>query len=182
MVGHRNLKMNYSHTPLLFDSSGTSTVIVREVADRVVMLDNLVELIAFTPKGSFAGDPDFGFEYWNHEYSNVNYREFNYEQAGIHAQGRYNEATKQECQESIRQSLLTYAPELKQVVVTMDLNSAEREVLQRKKLPSKYVVKIIVEGIIEDGLGTTRKYEKQVVFFMEPTAKKHKTEKVNYGY
>lgn len=138
------------------------------------MLDNLVELIVFTPRGSFNGDPDFGFEYWNHEYANVHYREFNNEQTRLSSGGLYNEITKKECQESIRQSLSTYAPQLKQVLVSMELNSAEAEKQRKKKVPSKYVVKITVEGIIDDGLGTTCKYEKNVMFLMEPTAKKYR--------
>ena len=138
------------------------------------MLDNLVELIVFTPRGSFNGDPDFGFEYWNHEYSNVHYREFNNEQTGLSSGGLYNEITKKECQDSIRQSLSTYAPQLKQVFVSMELNSAEAEKQRKKKVPSKYVVTITVEGIIDDGLGTTCKYEKNVMFLIEPTAKKYR--------
>ena len=102
--------------------------------------------------GGFS-DPDFGFEYWNHEYSNVHYREFNNEQTGLSSGGLYNEITKKECQESIRQSLSTYAPQLKQVFVSMELNSAEAEKQRKKKVPSKYVVTITVEGIIDDGLG-----------------------------
>ena len=40
-------------------------------------IDRLLELIVFTPKGSFSADPEFGFEYWNHEFSNLDVREFN---------------------------------------------------------------------------------------------------------
>ena len=74
--------MNFSSTPLSFKNSDTGITIVRDIQERISMLDNLVELIVFTPRGSFNGDPDFGFEYWNHEYSNVHYREFNNEQTG----------------------------------------------------------------------------------------------------
>lgn len=166
--------MRFISSPLSFENSESSISIVRDIDDRIAMLDNLVELIVFTPKGSFVGDPDFGFEYWNHEYANVHYREFNNEQTGISSQGVYNEITKKECQESIRQSLLTYAPQLKQVMVSMELNSAETERQRKKKVPSKYVVTIRVDGIIDDGLGTTSKYEKSVMFLMEPTAKKYR--------
>ena len=166
--------MYYSRTPLTFKNSDTGIRIVRDIQERITMLDNLVELIVFTPRGSFNGDPDFGFEYWNHEYSNVHYREFNNEQTGSSSGGLYNEITKKECQDSIRQSLSTYAPQLKQVLVSMELNSAEVEKQRKKKVPSKYVVTITVEGIIDDGLGTTCKYEKNVVFLIEPTAKKYR--------
>lgn len=164
--------MYYSSTPLTFKNSDTGIGIVRDIQERISMLDNLVELIVFTPRGSFNGDPDFGFEYWNHEYSNVHYREFNNEQTGVYSGGLYNEITRKECQESIRQSLSTYAPQLKQVLVSMELNSAEVEKRRKKKVPSKYIVSIAVEGIIDDGLGTTCKYEKNVMFLIEPTAKK----------
>ena len=166
--------MNFSSTPLSFKNSDRGITIVRDIQERISMLDNLVELIVFTPRGSFNGDPDFGFEYWNHEYSNVHYREFNNEQTGLSSGGLYNEITKKECQESIRQSLSTYAPQLKQVFVSMELNSAEAEKQRKKKVPSKYVVTITVEGIIDDGLGTTCKYEKNVMFLIEPTAKKYR--------
>ena len=166
--------MKYSSTSITFRSEELSISIVRDIEERISMLDNLVELIVFTPRGSFVGDPDFGFEYWNHEYSNVHYREFNNEQTGMSSAGLYNEITKKECQESIRQSLSTYAPLLKQVAVSMELNSAEAEKQRKKKVPSKYIVTIKVNGIIDDGLGTTCQYEKSVMFLMEPTAKKYR--------
>jgi len=166
--------MRYASTPVTFRSEESSIRIVRDIEERISMLDNLVELIVFTPRGSFVGDPDFGFEYWNHEYSNVHYREFNNEQTGMSSAGLYNEITKKECQESIRQSLSTYAPLLKQVAVSMELNSAEAEKQRKKKVPSKYIVTIKVNGIIDDGLGTTCQYEKSVMFLMEPTAKKYR--------
>ena len=166
--------MKYSRTPITFRSEELNISIVRDIEERISMLDNLVELIVFTPRGSFVGDPDFGFEYWNHEYSNVHYREFNNEQTGMSSAGLYNEITKKECQESIRQSLSTYAPLLKKVAVSMELNSAEAEKQRKKKVPSKYIVTIKVNGIIDDGLGTTCQYEKSVMFLMEPTAKKYR--------
>ena len=166
--------MSYISTPLAYKSSSSGLHIKRNLTSEIEQLDNLVELIAFTPRGSFLADPDFGFEYWNHEYSNVHYREFNNEQTGMSSAGLYNEITKKECQESIRQSLSTYAPLLKQVAVSMELNSAEAEKQRKKKVPSKYIVTIKVNGIIDDGLGTTCQYEKSVMFLMEPTAKKYR--------
>lgn len=166
--------MNFVKTPISFRGEESSIGIDRQIKELISMLDNLVELIVFTPRGSFVGDPDFGFEYWNHEYSNVHYREFNNEHTGISSCGLYNEITKKECQDSIRQSLSTYFPHLKQVTVSMKLNSAETEKLNLKKAPSKYVVTIRVDGIIDDGLGTTCQYEKDVKFLMEPTVKKYR--------
>ena len=166
--------MGFASTPILFRSEESGLRLIRDLDERISMLDNLIELIVFTPRGSFVGDPDFGFEYWNHEFSNVHYREFNNEHGGGAATGVQNEITKKECQESIRRSLSTYAPQLKQVVISMELNSAETERQIKKKVPSKYMVTIKIEGIIDDGLGTTTKYEKKVMFLMEPTAKKHR--------
>ena len=165
--------MLFASTPLTLRSDESGVRIVRNMDELISMLDNLVELIVFTPRGSFVGDPDFGFEYWNHEYTNLHYREFNNEQTGMSGE-QYNEITRKECQDSIRQSLTTYAPQLKQVLVTMKLNSAEAEKQSRRNVPSKFIVIVNVEGYIEDGLGTTCKYEKVVKFLMEPTSKKYR--------
>ena len=77
--------MKFISTPLVFTNDGSQ--MLRNIEDRIAMLDNLVELIVFTPRGSFVSDPDFGFEYWNHEFSNVHYREFNTNQSGLPTQG-----------------------------------------------------------------------------------------------
>ena len=165
--------MFFAGTPLSFENTEIGIKIVRNLKDNVFALDNLIELIVFTPKGSFFGDPDFGFEYWNHEYSNVHFRDFNNEQIGLSG-GLCNEITKKECEESIRQSLSTYAPQLKQVIVSMKLLPPETDDQHKKKIPSKYMVDITVKGDIDDGLGTNHQYEKKVLFFMEPTAKKYR--------
>ena len=152
--------MNYLKTPLAFNNTDSKSQLVRTIEDRIKMLDNLVDLIIFTPRGSFDADPDFGFEYWNHEYSNIHYREFNSEHTGYSGNGLNDEVTKEECKKSICQSLESYEPEV--------------EKQRRKKVLSKYVVTISVEGIIDDGLGTTTPYKKDVVFLMEPIAKRYR--------
>ena len=145
---------------------------LRNIEDRLAMLDNLVELIVFTPRGSFEADPDFGFEYWNHEYSNVHYREFNTNQGGLLNQGGLkNEVTRKECEESIRISLATYEPMLKQVTVSIQLDSAMAKQRRKRRSASKYEVNVIVEGKLDDGLGTMRPYRKNVVFLVEPTVR-----------
>jgi hypothetical protein len=164
--------MKLISTPLVFRESGAS--ILRDIDERLTMLDNLVELIVFTPRGSFAADPDFGFEYWNHEYANVHYREFNNKQTGRIANGLYNEVTKKECEESIRISLATYEPLLKNVIVSIELDSADDKQKRRRKVASKYEVYVIVEGSLDDGLGTVRPYKKEVKFLVEPTVKHYR--------
>ena len=145
---------------------------LRNIEDRLAMLDNLVELIVFTPRGSFEADPDFGFEYWNHEYSNVHYHEFNTNQGGLLNQGGLkNEVTRKECEESIRISLATYEPMLKQVTVSIQLDSAMAKQRRKRRIASKYEVNVIVEGKLDDGLGTMRPYRKNVVFLVEPTVR-----------
>lgn len=145
---------------------------MRDIEDRILMLDNLVELIVFTPRGDFEADPDFGFEYWNHEFSNVHYREFNASQSGIVGGSLYNEVTKKECEDSIRQSLASYEPMLKNVMVSIELDTASQRQRRKRRVASKYAVNVIVEGGIDDGLGTLRPYRKVVVFLVEPTVKR----------
>ena len=162
--------MRFVSTPLQFIDSVTK--LLRDIEDRILMLDNLVELIVFTPRGDFEADPDFGFEYWNHEFSNVHYREFNASQSGIVGGSLYNEVTKKECEDSIRQSLASYEPMLKNVMVSIELDTASQRQRRKRRVASKYAVNVIVEGGIDDGLGTLRPYRKVVVFLVEPTVKR----------
>ncbi|MBO7189403.1 MAG: hypothetical protein J6V55_02330 [Alistipes sp.] len=164
--------MRFVNTPLCFEKRESSVSITRNIDDRVIMLDNLVELIVFTPRGSFAADPDFGFEYWNHEYSNIHYRDFNNHHSGVGYYGLSNDVTRKECQESIKRSLETYEPQLKQIDVSIELDSINVEKQhKRRKVFSKYEVSVKVTGLLDDGLGVVKKYEKRVLFFMEPTVK-----------
>ena len=164
--------MEFVSIPLSFSKTDSGTLITRSLEERISMLDNLVELIVFTPRGSFDADPDFGFEYWNHEFSNVHYREFNASQGTKSSGSLYNEITKKECEDSIKQSLATYEPMLKNVVVSIELDAAAQKQRRRRRVASKYVVNVIVEGGIDDGLGVLRPYRKVVVFLVEPTVKR----------
>ena len=164
--------MSYISTPIKFVEHKTQIGILRDIEERITMLDNLIELIVFTPRGSFKADSDFGFEYWNHEYSNVNDFQFNNNNTGLDSNNI--ESTKIKCQESIKQSVNNYAPELKHVKISMKLSTADSEKQGRKKFLSRHMVIVEVSGLIEDGLGTSVEYTKDVVFFVEPTAKKLK--------
>lgn len=165
--------MSFVSIPLAYQSPLTKLHIQRNLESDAEVLDNLIELIAFTPRGSFLADPDFGFEYWNHEYSNIQYRSFNSGQGGMLSGKIGQEVTKFECQESIRQSLLTYAPQLAKVEVSVELNAAHNSGRQHKrKVQSKHLVSIVVEGELDNGIGTSR-YKKSIEFLMEPTAKTH---------
>ena len=161
--------MRFVSTPIQFIDSGTK--LLRNIEDRMLMLDHLVELIVFTPRGDFEADPDFGFEYWNHEFSNVHYREFNASQ-GTKTSSLYNEITKKECEDSIKQSLASYEPMLKNVTVNIELDAASQRQRRKRRVVSKYAVNVIVEGGIDDGLGVLRPYRKVVVFLVEPTVKR----------
>lgn len=165
--------MSFISTPLAYHDSPNEPLIKRNLESEVELLDNLIELIAFTPRGSFLADPDFGFEYWNHEYSNIQYRTFNSGQGMLLGSKIGQEVTKLECQDNIRQSLQTYAPQLKKVEVAVELNAAQYSERQsKKKVQSKHIVSIIVEGDLDNGIGTSR-YKKKIEFLMEPSAKKH---------
>lgn len=164
--------MAFIKTPLTYkDNPG---IIVRSLEERIAMIDNFIELIVFSPKGSFIADDDFGFEYWNHEYSNVHFRSFNHGQNGTYSNGLYNEVTLKECKESIEKSLSIYEPQLKQVNVSIELGSIKTGNESNHKLLSKYEVTIIITGVLDDGLGTIAPYKKEISFLMEPTVKRIK--------
>lgn len=164
--------MSFISIPFAYLNPSTELVIKRRQGSEVEQLDNLIELIAYTPRGSFLADPDFGFEYWNHEYSNIQYRTFNSGQGGLLAGTASQEVTKLECQESIRQSLLTYAPQLTKVEVAVELKAADySERPGKRKVQSKHVIIIVVEGELDNGIGTSR-YKKRIEFLIEPSAKR----------
>ena len=63
---------------------------------------------------------------------------------------------------------------LKNVVVSIELNPTDEHYTHRKKTQSKYEVKVVVNGSIDDGLGTLSPYSKTVVFLVEPTVKRYR--------
>ena len=164
--------MSFIRTPLSYIEP--SLRLVRDLDNRIAMLDNLVELIVFTPRGTFASDPDFGFDYWNYEFSNVHYQEFNSSQGASATGHQQSNITKKECEDSVKQSLATYEPMLQNVTVSIELTSAYDKGHLRKKMPSKFELSVIVTGYLDNGLGTKRPYRKIVVFYVEPTAKRYK--------
>ena len=54
------------------------------------------------------------------------------------------------------------------------MNIADVAEQKEKKVLSKYFLKVTVEGVIDDGLGTTCEYCKEVKFMIEPTTKKYR--------
>lgn len=161
---------NFSHIPLSINFS-SSPILEQESGDVEKSIDSILDLIVFTPKGSFIADPDFGFEYWNHEFSNINVREFNNNYLGMVSNVKtLNEISRKQCENSLRESIVCYEPRLHQpdVKVELDINNKK----SRKSLPSKYEMRILITGSLDDGLGIMRPYEKRISFMVEPIAKK----------
>lgn len=161
---------NFSHIPLSINFS-SSPILEEESGDIEKSIDSILNLIVFTPKGSFIADPDFGFEYWNHEFSNINVREFNNNYLGMVSNVKsLNEISRKQCENSLRESIICYEPRLHQpdVKVELDINNKK----SRKSMPSKYEMRILITGSLDDGLGIMRPYEKRVSFMVEPIAKK----------
>lgn len=162
--------MPYIKTPISFEDD--SVLITRSLDERIAMIDNFIELIVFSPRGSFIADDEFGFEYWNYEYSNVHFLSFNHGQNTNYSNGLYNEVTLKECKESIENSLKVYEPQLKHVNVSIELGTVSAGGNTGSKLLSKYEVTIKISGMLDDGLGTLMPYNKDVSFLMEPTVKR----------
>lgn len=160
----------FSHIPLSLDFS-KSPIIEQETGDIEKSIDSILDLIVFTPKGSFVADPDFGFEYWNHEFANLNVREFNNNYLGMVSNVRsLNEISRKQCEMSLKESILSYEPRLSQPEVRIELEVNSKK--GRKSMPSKYEMRILITGSLDDGLGVTRPYEKRISFMVEPIAKK----------
>ena len=161
---------SFIDTPLVYSETDSTLHLQNKLTSEIAMLDKLIDLIVFTPRGSFESDPEFGFEYWNHEYTNIRYESFNNAQAGV-SKGRYQNITKIECQDSVRYSLQVYAPQLKNVNVAVEINPAISEKLYKRKTPSKHLVSVLVKGELDNGISVSD-YKKKIDFLMEPTSKR----------
>lgn len=143
----------------------------KESGDAERSINNILDLIIFTPKGTFGADPEFGFEYWNHEFSNINVREFNNSYMGMVTDSQsLNDISRKQCELSLRESILVYEPRLMNPEVKVELEVNDK--IRKRHSQSKYDMKITVSGSIDDGLGIVRPFEKRVSFMVEPTAKK----------
>lgn len=152
-------------------SLGPDPQLEKEKGEIEKCIDSILELIVFTPKGSYCADPEFGFDYWNYEFSNINVREFNNNYIGMMSNTKtLNEVSRKQCEASLKESILSYEPRLHQpdVKVELDINSK----LNNRNMQSKYEMHIIISGLIDDGLGVTRPYEKRISFMVEPIAHK----------
>lgn len=164
--------MNYIQSPLSFKCFGNVVTIERSIEERISMMDNIVELAVFTPIGSFNADPDFGLEYWNYEYVNISDTQFN---TGADRSDYTKLSMKEQCEASIAESIRAYAPQklnITDVVVTMNLK--DDEIIQRdvRKVYSHHVVVVHVAAKLDNGMGTSFLYTKEMSFMVEPTAKR----------
>ena len=161
--------MDYTSIPLSITLSNPQAL-EKEVGELEHCIDNILDLIVFTPKGSFSADPEFGFEYWNHEFSNIDVREFNnsYMIMATDSQSQ-NDVSRKKCEQSLKESIMEYESRLinPEVKIELDIN----EVIRSHKSPSKYEMRILINGSIDDGLGVLKPYEKKIAFMVEPTAK-----------
>lgn len=163
--------IDYISIPLEIETDG-----LRQVGwlrgDVEQSIDSILDLMVFTPRGGFKGDPEFGFEYWNHEFVNVNVREFNNSYLGLTGMSdkSINEVSRKECEASLKESILAYEPRLLDPEVRIELNVNEKSRVGRRL--SKYEMRILISGSIDDGLGVARPYEKRISFMIEPTIKK----------
>lgn len=160
----------YTAIPLNINR-GRFPILEKESGDIETCISSLLDLIVFTPKGTFNADPEFGFEYWNHEFSNINVREFNNSYIGIMSNIQsINEISRKQCEKSLRESILSYEPRLLQPEVKIELEINNK--INKRNSMSKYEMKILISGYIDDGLGMTKPYEKRISFMVEPIAQK----------
>lgn len=122
---------NLSHIPLSIDFTG-SPILEQEQGNIEKSIDSLLDLIVFTPKGAFIADPDFGFEYWNHEFSNLNVREFNNNYLGMVSNAEsLNEVSRKQCEMSLKESIICYEPRLHQPEVRVELDINKKKAVNQ---------------------------------------------------
>ena len=160
----------YTSIPWSINMSQTPTL-EKESGELESCINSILDLIVFTPKGSFSADPEFGFEYWNHEFSNINVREFNNSYLGMVADVQsLNDVSRRQCEVSLKESIIAYEPRLINPEVKIELEINDK--IRKRKAQSKYEMRIMINGCIDDGLGIVKPYEKRISFMVEPTVKK----------
>jgi len=159
----------YTSIPLSIMMSDSPSL-EKESGELESCINSILDLIVFTPKGTFCADPEFGFEYWNHEFSNINVREFNNSYIGmVESVQTLNDVSRKQCEISLKDSIIAYEPRLINPEVKIELEINDR--IRKRKSQSKYEMKIMISGSIDDGLGILKPFEKRISFMIEPTVK-----------
>lgn len=164
--------MNFISAPIKLIPSGRGLRFSRPFDDPLDMMDNLVEMIVLTPKGSFNADPDFGFEYWDPVYADASPLQFNVN-SGINEYGR--QYVKEKCEASIVECIINYAPvclKVSDVFVEMSLRDDKMRRIGSRKVFSHREVAVTVSARIDDGMGTLRDYRREITFMMEPVVRR----------
>ena len=171
--------MKFISSPIAYEETTSRLILVRDLHNKKGVLNKLIEMIVFTPKGSFVADPDFGFEYWNLEYSNFKLEDFNLDKTGCN--GNNDESDKKRCLQSIKDSLSAYAPWLTDIKFDMSLGANEHKNPKQygdsqsqahRGVHSRLSVTITIKGEIYASLGTTEPYDYEVRFLVDPTVKR----------
>lgn len=157
--------MEYISIPISFQPSeqGFNARVERNIQECITMMDNLVELIVFTPRGSFNADPDFGFEYWNYEFINVSGKDFN---TNVGLDEYSQQSAKERCETSIAENILAYVPEklgISNVIVDMSMQD-----YKHKGVDLCRKVVIDVSAKFNGGTGTECNYNHKISFMVEP--------------
>lgn len=164
--------MKYISAPISFVSTGDSLSPERSINDSIAMLDNLIEMIALTPKGSFNADPDFGFEYWDPVFADVSAMQYN-TATGLDEYSR--QGIKERCEAGIAECVMAYAPaslRVSDVNVVMNLKDDKVRIIGSRKVYFHREVELSVSAKIDDGMGTMRDYAREITFMMEPILKR----------
>lgn len=160
--------MNYISAPIKLIPTESRLSLSRPYDDPVAMMDNLVEMIVLTPKGTFNADPDFGFEYWDPIYADVSPLQYN---VGSDNDGYSRQYVKDKCEAGIVECIINYAPlclKVSDVFVEMSLKNNMVKLMGPRKVYSHREVSVTVTAKIDDGIGTLRDYYREITFMMEP--------------
>ncbi len=159
--------MNFVSVPIKLTPSGNGLTLSRPLSDPIAMMDNLIELIVLTHKGTFNADPDFGFEYWDPMYADVSALQFNANTGDEYSR----QGVKERCEATIAECIINYAPvclKVKDVFVEMNLRDDKVKLIGARKVYSHREMAVMVSARIDDGMGTMRDYSCEITFMMEP--------------
>ncbi len=164
--------MKFISVPIKFIQSDIGLECERPIENFGKIIDNLVEMIALTPKGTFTADPDFGFEFWDPLYGDIDNYMLNTNPDKIEIR---RHRSKELCEREFIECIINYAPpSIKFYEISAEISCKNDKIQLRDsgKFFSYREVTIAISAKIDGGMGTQQDYYHEVSFMMEPISRR----------
>ena len=149
--------------------------IAQEASSVRESIDSFLELVVFTPKGSFKPDSDFGFEFWSNEFQNFVIKNFNSRTSDANLLNNRGEKTNKEaCEKGLKKCIELYETRLKNVRIEMNLdqNDVGKQGHNTGINEIKYDVHLKISGEMAIDQFVSENYTKEIRFSVGPVIRR----------